>query len=442
MAKDERMTHRISPFPAWLTLPPPQTPGAKEPGPWTGIEGFSLPQECSVPLPVPLGKQGAVRFWIRLNRPILSGPGVATDGGTVLELPGLAKANLWWYSGYGGIVWEGTGEFPSLSLEVPGLPGPQWLHLCYTWDAGNGLLAGYLNGTPLRLEGTRLSPWSVPVPVSSLRLPPSERWALAGLAVADRPVSRDEVLAAIPSIYRGALDHPLGAQELGRLDPASWRGDLFYENPLARPEDVTGWRVEGPGEISFSDGCMRMWSREAEREGKEGHVVFWCDREFPADVLLEFEVRIRSPRGLNILFFCAKGCRGEDVFDPTLKPRTGIFGHYTNGDINCYHVSYYAHTPNAGGRPTSNLRKNKGFFLVDNGPVGIPPGNTAVHHAALLKRGGAIQFAIDGRRVIHWHDDGVHYGPVLGEGKVAFRQMKWTVAEYRNLRVFHIPPHA
>jgi hypothetical protein len=101
------------------------------------------------------------------------------------------------------------------------------------------------------------------------------------------------------------------------------------------------------------------------------------------------------------------------------------------GDLNCYHTSYFA----GAGRTTTNLRKNHGFYLVDNGPIGIQSGDRDVHKVALFKNGGTIRLAVDGRCVIEWHDDGNHYGPILGEGKIGLRQMKPTTAEYRNLTV-------
>ncbi len=420
--------HQDSPY---LLLPESPT----EAGPWPSVAAFRSPEPTTIDLPRPVGPRGTVSLWLKLDQPVVNGPGVETDGGTVLELPGLAALKLWWYHGYAGIVWEGVPGQPSLPLELPGIPAPQWVHMCYTWDADAGRLDGYLDGTPLRLPGTGCAPWTAPATVESVQLH-ADRWTVAGLRVYDQWIDRDAALAAVPSIYRGALDHTLGAQPLGQLDPETCRGATVFENPLDSPAAIADWRMEGPGKVEFHDGWMRMRSLEPDGEGKEGHIVHWCDRDLPADFLLEFDVRIVGPRGLNIIFFCAKGRHGEDALDPSLSPRTGIFGHYTSGDLDCYHVSYYAHTPNsAGGRTTSNLRKNHGFYLVDNGPIGIPPASQAIHHVALLKQGGTIRLGVDGRRVIDWHDDGVHYGPLLGAGKIALRQMKWTVAEYRNLRV-------
>lgn len=401
----------------------------QEPGPWAGIPAYSGAQPVTVPLDRPVGACGTLMAWVRIDQPIMNGPGVDADGGTILELPEVGKLNLWWYSGYGGIVWEFPDNPRRGSLEVPGLPGPQWLHVCYTWDAPNGRFQGYVNGTPTTIPGTTLKAWETKT-AAEVTIDAS-RWTVGGLQVLDRWTEEDEALAAVPSIYRGALDHTLGAQPLGDLDPDAWRGETVFERPLTGPADIADWQMEGPGEVEFRDGWMRMWSTTPDAPGNEGHIVHWCPEEHPADFLLEFDVRVLTRHGLNIIFFCAKGRNGEDALDPSLSERTGIFGHYTMGDLNCYHTSYFA----GPGRTTTNLRKNHGFYLVDNGPIGIQSGDTDIHHVTLLKKGGTIRLGVDGRRVIDWHDDGNQYGGILGEGKIGLRQMKPTTAEYQNLRV-------
>jgi hypothetical protein len=53
----------------------------------------------------------------------------------------------------------------------------------------------------------------------------------------------------------------------------------------------------------------------------------------------------------------------------------------------------------------------------------------------LIKDGGHVQLLVDGRVVIDFKDDGRQYGPVLGGGRIGFRQMQWTTAGYRGLRI-------
>ena len=111
---------------------------------------------------------------------------------------------------------------------------------------------------------------------------------------------------------------------------------------------------------------------------------------------------------------------------------------YIRGDINCYHISYYANIPTNPGRIVSNLRKNNGFYLVSNGPPGVPGGSKDVHKITLVKNNGTIKLGVDGKTIIDWQDDGVKYGPVHGKGSLALRQMKWMKARYRNFKIWEV----
>lgn len=175
---------------------------------------------------------------------------------------------------------------------------------------------------------------------------------------------------------------------------------------------------------------MRMWTPDEDFES-----TFWCDKDFPSDMVVQWEMRpVPKERSLAILYFSAIGKNGEDIFDPELAERAGEFHLYHSGDIDNYHISFWS-----GNRPTSNLRKNRGFYLVQNGPQGIPVDSDQVHKVTLVKQGGAIQLAVDDRLVIDYVDDGESFGPVHGEGKIGFRQVRWTDAFYRNLRVYKLP---
>ena len=120
------------------------------------------------------------------------------------------------------------------------------------------------------------------------------------------------------------------------------------------------------------------------------------------------------------------------------KRTSGIFTDYTKGAMNDYHISYYANGRDNPNRETANLRKNKGFNLVQTGEIGIPVQSTAIHKMKLVKSGGKILLYIDDRKVIDWTDDGIKYGKILEEGKIGFRQMQWTHFAYRNFKVWEI----
>ncbi len=210
------------------------------------------------------------------------------------------------------------------------------------------------------------------------------------------------------------------------------KGDLLYSNSLSSKEDTAGWRMEGTGQVEFSNGWMKMFS-----PNEKGHHVFWCPQEFPENFIAEWEVQnLHTKVGLCIVFFAATGLNGEDIFAASLPKRDGTFKQYTNGAINNYHISYYANSKDHPGRETTHLRKNKGFHLVQEKEPGIPLRSQAIHKIQLVKFEGRLQLFIDGRKAIDWVDDGQKLGKILQGGKIGFRQMKWTQFNYRNFNVW------
>jgi hypothetical protein len=210
------------------------------------------------------------------------------------------------------------------------------------------------------------------------------------------------------------------------------KGRLLYKTSMNCPNSVKNWRMEGPGKLEFKDGWMHMYS-----PNEKMHHVFWCPNSFPESFIAEWDAQnMETDAGLCIVFFAAKGEKGEDIFDPNLPERTGIFRQYTLGKIVSYHISYYANTPGNPDRPHANLRKNNKFILVQEGKRGIPAKSRKVHKVRLIKDGPHIVMFIDDRKIIDWTDDGKKYGPVHTDGKIGFRQMKWTHFRYRNLKVW------
>lgn len=228
-----------------------------------------------------------------------------------------------------------------------------------------------------------------------------------------------------------------------RLTGQRWiPGDVDWERPVYaatfdNADALSDWRLEGGRRMSVEGGRLVLESEpgSTESDPAANHLVCWLVKEMPADFLLEFKVRPRNRKqGLNIVFFNARGLNGQSIFDPALKPRTGVFAQYHSSDLNCYHISYWA-----GDRGTANVRKNKGFALVATGPdLVVKAPNEVLQTVRLYKRGGVIRLMVDDVVSVALDDDGKTHGPVWTHtGWIGLRQMGHTVrCEYDDLRVF------
>ena len=112
------------------------------------------------------------------------------------------------------------------------------------------------------------------------------------------------------------------------IDFNELRGEILYDNPLASPKDVADFVLEGKAHISFPDGKMRLENAQSEELGQKANYVFWCEKVFPADFLLELDFRPLREPGLAMLFFAAAGREGQSLFDPALRERTGEYAQY------------------------------------------------------------------------------------------------------------------
>ncbi len=206
-------------------------------------------------------------------------------------------------------------------------------------------------------------------------------------------------------------------------------GRQLHASSLASAAAVQDWTMEGPGEVAFSDGWMRMWS-----PGEQMHHVFWCPATLPASFAAEWSCRNLHPEaGLCIVFFCAMGLNGKDVLDPSQPSRDGTFSQYHSGALRNYHISYYANTPSRPDRPHAHLRRNPGHKIVQEGPKGIVHDSRAEHRVRLMKDAGRILMWVDERPIVDWTDPDPH-----GAGRIALRQMQWTVFEYRDFKVWSV----
>jgi len=229
---------------------------------------------------------------------------------------------------------------------------------------------------------------------------------------------------------------------------AFWKQMMKYHNPLAKPEDVRNFIMEGPGRVSFPAGRMRLESTHQLKEGENPQVanlVFWCPEVYPDDIWISWDFIPLEEPGLAIMFFAAVGQNGKDLFDPSLVSRNGPYKQYHHGDIHALHVSYFRRkAASERGFHLCNLRKSYGFHMVAQAPDPLPScaDVCGVYRLSILKKGPMVRFSMRGPTencpdlvLFEWIDDGVSYGPVLGGGRIGFRQMAPLVAEYANLCV-------
>ncbi|MGH7577374.1 MAG: DUF1961 family protein, partial [Longimicrobiales bacterium] len=260
-------------------------------GPHAGLTGWQAEGGAPTVVPLtaagPLGARGSVLLWIRIDETLQTGrdvEGFATD---ILSAPGLFHLSLEHRPDVLQIYWRWTADAPEgweMRTLLPELPGPGWYHLAFRWDAGEGFFDAYLNGTPVRLPGTRVEPWQAPE-VRDLELTAGPL-AFAGLEVRGRAFGEEQLRAAVPSPHHGAIADLLGWRELGMEDVSPRMGALIYESAMAGESDVDGWVMEGPGDVRFEDGWMTMFSRRP--DGPEGHHVFWSPIDFPESFIAEW----------------------------------------------------------------------------------------------------------------------------------------------------------
>jgi hypothetical protein len=218
-------------------------------------------------------------------------------------------------------------------------------------------------------------------------------------------------------------------------------GDVDWQHPVfATTFDDAGalkdWKLEGGKRMSIVDGRLVL---ESDPDDSKNHLVCWLTKEMPADFLFEFRMRPQNRQeGLNIIFFNTRGLRGEGIFDHALAPRTGVFEQYHSGDLNGYHVSYWA-----GDRGTAHVRKNKGFALVAMGKdLVAPAAPTSFQTIRLYKRGGIIRLMVNDLISVAYDDNGKANGPVWTHpGWIGLRQMGHTIrCDYDDLKTYRLKP--
>lgn len=192
-----------------------------------------------------------------------------------------------------------------------------------------------------------------------------------------------------------------------------WRADFG---------DESAFQVEAQGgDLQFTGDALEIDCTE-----NEDGVTVWRPETFPDDVLVEYTATCHedteadgrtSGRNLN-LFFAAAGDDGDpEALAET--DRTGAYNEYHDLPNYVFTLTYHH----------SRMRRDPGFENRSEFVVGTQPDHA--YDVQVLKRGGDIAAAVDGRLLHHWHDEVPH-----GEGWVGLRTWNthvtfhdWTVYE-------------
>ena len=396
--------------------------------------------KVETPLPKQLNQQGYLSFNLHTSQTWRDGANAKSLDQTLVTLPGLADCKLTCGKESVNIIFEWSkGKYDrGFLVNLTHLPGPARYQIIFTWDSNEGRCDGYLNGVPMNLPGTRYAPWKIAGHADQLTLGQGPN-RVSDVQVHATYIPPGEIAARVPKALAGKQKALLGYyRPPAAINLRNRRGALLYSDPLSNKTDVAKWILEGPGKISFPGESMKLQTQKAGTFSGPGHFVLWCPRTFPNRFIADWQFKPVSRTGLAIIFFAARGANGDDIFNPSLPPRDGIFSQYTHGSIVSYHFSYFANLPLfQSGRPSSNLRKNNHFYLTGVGPVAVAPGTQGFQKLRIIKDGRHIQLLVNGKVSLDWMDNNPsRFGKAYGSGKIGLRQMAGTVGEYRDFKVW------
>ena len=166
------------------------------------------------------------------------------------------------------------------------------------------------------------------------------------------------------------------------------------------------------GKTTAGANCLRIDC--AHKLGATG----WIQRDFPADLVIEFDAVTLPPDHCNNLnlFFCAHSADGRPLSATT---RSGVYADY-HGWPNYIFTFVTGH---------SRLRRDPGFDCISedktrNSQFGVP------YRIVVAKQDGRIRASINGEKIHDVTDPAPH-----GAGWVGLRTWN-THAEYSSFRIF------
>lgn len=414
---------RIIPKPTMVVNPPVNGMLRAPDGSCTADGGYSVEMPPSV-----FHERGTLAMWIRLGKtlrdqklpdiPLLScdalGIRIMPRGDSVYILTDFGPRMT-------GSDSDGKQKPYAFQSLLTHLKANTWYHVAWSWDSKDWRRNNfYLDGIAQDGPGPYNYPGQIVSAASKIKVRVGSTGVItSAIAFYQEPLTEKSLQA----IVRSSGDQGYQDEGVRFTGEKFYPTDVEWSHPIYEctfddPSSLRDWQLEGGYRMNVEDGSLVLENGSGE---SASHLVCWLKHEVPSDFLLEFAFQpCDRKKGLAIVFFNARGINGESIFDSSLSPRNGDFTQYHSGDINCYHVSYWA-----GGRGTANIRKNKGFHLVAVGKDLVTPSSRdGFQTIRVYKRGGKIRLMVDDVVAVSYDDDGKTYGRIWDHpGWIGLRQM-------------------
>lgn len=230
-------------------------------------------------------------------------------------------------------------------------------------------------------------------------------------------------MSTMMSLKSGLISWPLAMLQLcavvaaGQADEPedSIDGRPILETPFNEPLDES-WILEGQGRAEVVDDQLVL------QQAKDAQgIVLWQREKLPEDFRIRFTFSTSNEEGLLLIFFCAQGLDGHDVFEE-VDQRNGNFRDLTRENLASYHLSLHRFYPDGRHNPddAANLRKNPAFEIVASHVPDPCMEQNRPYEVVIEKRGSKIRTFVDGASVHEYTDTGEH-GPVLSGGHLGIR---------------------
>ena len=202
-------------------------------------------------------------------------------------------------------------------------------------------------------------------------------------------------------------------------------GDLLYSEHFGKYKDGSGvaggWWVEGGERVWIDGGRLRVKANPAKQEGSDHVCTVWNKQAFSGDLEVSFRTCVldSTNKANNINFFlCFSEAEGGDLYESRGLRKDGASSHYhgLNGYIFTFLNDRHGESTEDGARckpARFRIRRCPGFHLLTE-VYDYHCRKGVIYDVRIIKRGGEISFAVDGKVYLETADPDPWEGGWIG----------------------------